>query len=68
MSPTADLLLRMGVTFGLLMATAPMLVWVERRLLGRFQLRRGPNRVGPFGSLQTVADAIAFISSHPQAK
>lgn len=34
---------------------------VERRLLGRFQHRHGPNRVGPFGLLQPVADAIKSI-------
>lgn len=34
---------------------------VERRLLGRFQHRYGPNRVGPFGLLQPIADAIKSI-------
>jgi NADH-quinone oxidoreductase subunit H len=34
---------------------------VERRLLGRFQHRFGPNRVGPFGLLQPIADAIKAI-------
>jgi NADH-quinone oxidoreductase subunit H len=34
---------------------------VERRLLGRFQHRFGPNRVGPFGLLQPIADAIKSI-------
>ena len=38
-----------------------LLVWVERRLLARFQVRRGPNRVGPFGLLQPVADALKLI-------
>ncbi len=37
------------------------LVWVERRLLARFQVRRGPNRVGPFGLLQPVADALKLL-------
>ena len=36
-------------------------IWVERRLIGRIQVRRGPNRVGPFGLLQPVADAIKLI-------
>jgi NADH-quinone oxidoreductase subunit H len=38
-----------------------VLIWVERRLIGRIQVRRGPNRVGPFGLLQPVADAIKLI-------
>ncbi len=37
------------------------LIWVERRLIGRIQIRRGPNRVGPFGLLQPIADAIKLI-------
>ncbi|MFA9460874.1 NADH-quinone oxidoreductase subunit NuoH [Thiohalorhabdus methylotrophus] len=40
---------------GLLVAAA-LLIWVERRLLGLWQDRYGPNRVGPFGVLQVVAD------------
>ncbi|HEY0141428.1 MAG TPA: NADH-quinone oxidoreductase subunit NuoH [Thermoanaerobaculia bacterium] len=35
--------------------------WVERRLLGLFQARLGPNRVGPAGLLQIIADPIKFL-------
>ena len=49
-----------GVLFGVL-SLAGLLVWVERRLLAVFQERYGPNRVGPFGLLQTVADTIKLI-------
>src|SRR4029079_10165391 len=35
--------------------------WFERRLIGRFQVRLGPNRVGPFGLLQPIADLVKLI-------
>ena len=41
---------------------AAMLIWVERRLLGLWQDRLGPNRVGPFGLLQVVADMIKIFT------
>ncbi|KTB48652.1 NADH-quinone oxidoreductase subunit NuoH [Dehalogenimonas alkenigignens] len=36
-------------------------IWYERRGLGRFQLRPGPNRAGPFGLLQPLADAVKVL-------
>jgi NADH-quinone oxidoreductase subunit H len=39
-----------------------MLIWVERRLLSFWQERLGPNRVGPFGLLQVVADMIKIFT------
>jgi NADH-quinone oxidoreductase subunit H len=48
--------------FAVLMGfVAPMMVWVERRGMALIQDRRGPNRVGPFGLFQTLADALKFI-------
>ena len=39
-----------------------MYVWGERRILARFQNRRGPNRWGPFGLLQPIADLLKLIT------
>lgn len=45
----------------IVLTIAPALIWVERRTLAFWQDRKGPNRVGPFGILQPVADAIKLI-------
>ena len=41
--------------------TVALIVWIDRRVWGLVQLRRGPNVVGPFGILQSLADALKFI-------
>jgi NADH-quinone oxidoreductase subunit H len=46
---------------------AVSLVWLERRFLGRLQGRPGPNRVGPLGLLQPIADAIKLMSKEDVA-
>lgn len=43
------------------MLGAAVFVYSERRLLGKFQLRTGPNRVGPFGLLQPIADILKLL-------
>jgi NADH-quinone oxidoreductase subunit H len=45
-----------------LLTLAAMLIWVERRLLGLWQDRYGPNRVGAFGLLQVMADMIKIFT------
>ena len=40
---------------------AAYMTLIERRLLARFQVRLGPNRVGPFGFLQPLADAVKLV-------
>jgi NADH-quinone oxidoreductase subunit H len=44
-----------------LLHVAPIMAWVERRGSAWMQNRTGPNRIGPFGLLQSLADAIKFI-------
>ncbi len=53
------------IVFGILigaMSIAAGLIWVERRLLGWWQDRYGPNRVGPFGAMQVLADMIKIFT------
>jgi NADH-quinone oxidoreductase subunit H len=55
---TAMLLFGGIVVFGFVLPIAGITTWVERRVMGRIQSRIGPNRVGPAGFLQWLADGL----------
>ena len=55
-------LVKAVVIFVAVLQLVPVILWVERRLLGRFQGRLGPNRVGPAGLLQPIADVLKLVS------
>ena len=44
-----------------ILISVAMIVWLDRRVWGLVQKRKGPNVVGPFGLLQTLADALKYI-------
>lgn len=54
-------LVKMILIFLMMVQAVPILVWLERRGSGFIQNRFGPNRVGPLGLMQLLADAVKFL-------
>jgi NADH-quinone oxidoreductase subunit H len=54
-------LIKAVIIINLVMVAFAYTTWLERKLLGRMQLRYGPNRAGPFGLLQPIADLVKLV-------
>jgi len=54
-------IVRIAIMLGFLLSVLPVVIWLERRALAWFQNRVGPNRLGPFGLMQPMADAVKLF-------
>jgi NADH-quinone oxidoreductase subunit H len=61
MTSLVIILIKVIVAFGALLLIATYMSWMERRVFALVQVRYGPNRVGPFGLLQPIADGIKLM-------
>lgn len=60
-TPILIIVIKSGVAIFALLTAFAYAVWVERRVMARMQSRIGPNRAGPFGILQPLADGIKVL-------
>jgi NADH-quinone oxidoreductase subunit H len=61
LAEVAIVLVKVVVTFALLLVSVLFMVWFERKVHADMSNRLGPNRAGPFGLFQTLADGIKFF-------
>jgi NADH-quinone oxidoreductase subunit H len=61
-NPWLDAVARMGIVAVVVPVTVIILTWLERKVIGRMQMRLGPMHVGPYGILQGLADTIKLLS------
>src|SRR3989337_288974 len=69
-NPWLEGLARLAIIAVLVPVGVIVLTWVERKVIGRLQMRLGPMRVGPYGTLQGIADTIKLLTKEdlrPQA-
>src|SRR5688572_30074222 len=57
-----DAFLRLQVVVIVMTVTVMGLIYLERKFVGRIQMRLGPMRTGPFGTLQSIADALKLLT------
>ena len=54
-------IIKVLVAFGALMVAITLMIWFERKVISDMQSRSGPNRAGPWGLLQTLADGTKLV-------